>query len=130
MKRKGSTCDFVEERNAELLKAYRRNFMRPDLKSLMEVYEAAANSEAPRFYVSECRAVIVYRYWKKYGRLPVAVGSRRKMFHLIAERADSILAANPDCTDRDAVANVIYSPAPTFFLSPLSVKTIIHKLRS
>ena len=59
MKKLGSTSDFTEARNKELLRAVRRLVMDPSCKSMTEVYARAVMEPCSRFWVSEMRAADV-----------------------------------------------------------------------
>lgn len=127
MKKQGSICDFTSQRDAELCLAFRRLIHEASFINLPTIFRKVAESPASRFFVSEQRAYLVISQWRRTGHLPVSTPLRRRMFALISERVDEILGRNPDYSLQDAVFDAVNSPAPSFFLTPGSARTLIYK---
>lgn len=59
MKYYGSVLDFTEQRNKELMNAYRKHIIEANVVIIPEIFKRVANSPASRFWVSEERAAVV-----------------------------------------------------------------------
>lgn len=129
MKKLGSTSDFMETRNRELLRAVRRRVMDPRCKSMTEVYAQAVMEPCSRFWVSERRAAeVISRMlrgedpdWKSF---PL----RRKMYHELYRLVLDWRAENPGHPLSDAVFAAVNSPAPEFYLTPESAAVIVSRV--
>ncbi|MCM1153183.1 MAG: hypothetical protein NC328_05975 [Muribaculum sp.] len=130
MKKKGSTCEFNAERNAALKAAYRKALMDRRCKNLSDVFHQVARMGAPRFYVSEQRALTVVKHIKRTGEFPVMNATRRSLFGDIWRRFQCMSRAHPDMSDYDIVFEIVNSPAPSFYLTPRSVRTILYAIRN
>lgn len=56
-------------------------------------------------------------------------GPKREMFEEILRRSNILRSTHPDWTLSDIVEEVIWQPAPKFYLSPSSAKIYINRLR-
>lgn len=127
MKKKGNTCDYTHERDIELCKSFRRHIAEATFIHLPDIFRKVACSPARRFYVSEQRAALVISQWRSSGKLAVASPLRRRMFEEIAGRADRIMHENPLTSFSDAVFEAVNSPAPSFYITPGSARTLIYR---
>jgi len=125
MKHKGSICDYVEERNRDLLRAFHEVIASGAHPSVPDIYRATANSPASRFWVSEERAAVVLTLMFNKRKLPKMIKSKREMFNEIYRRAVKLKAKNPDMTMLELATNVVHQPAPKFYLTGGSTKVII-----
>lgn len=127
MKKKGSVCEFNEDRDKELLKVYRRELRNMQWTRLSEVFQAVANSAASRFYVSEIRAQSVIRHRLRTGNFPVLAGKRLEMFEEIWRRYCEMRTLHPDLSDADIIYDVVNSPAPSFYLTTGTIRVKIYE---
>lgn len=129
MKKAGSTSDFTEARNKELLRAVRRLVVESRGLSMAEVYGHAVCQPCSRFWVSERRAAeVISRMlhgenpdWKSF---PL----RRKMYGELYRRVTAWREENPGHPLSDAVFAAVNSPAPEFYLTPQSAAVIVSRV--
>lgn len=128
MKRPGSTSDFIEHRNRELHKSF-LSVLRTESMPLRLMFGAAASRPAPRFWVSERRAADVIgrmmRGLPDEGMLP----KRREMFEEILRRVRAKMEADPSMCMTAAVAETVNEPAPEFYMTPESARSVIYRMR-
>lgn len=129
MRKKGAVCDFTQDRNRELRECFHRCLSKSGSAGMKVVFYDICGMEASRFYVSELRAERVVAYHLKYGRWMVKDGIRRRMFEEIERRVKLLMAfSKAPISFRDAIFEVVNSPAPSFYLTPRSCRTIIYAL--
>lgn len=121
MKKKHSVCDYTSSRNENLRREFLARLGRNG-KSVTEVIESLTGIGAPRFYISEERALSIL----KNERAPL-LGTRRLMMAEIKRRVRTLRIANPSMSMKDAVFQVVNSPAPNFYLTFSSIKTILYR---
>lgn len=129
MKKKGSVVEFKEQRNDELLRAFRAQLSNLGELPLTELFERASHTPASRFWVSERRAMMVISKMLKGDTLDSMNPKRREMFQEIFRRVKRILEAEPGISLIEASFRVVNSPAPEFYLTPQSARTMIYRLR-
>lgn len=129
MKQKGFVCDYIEERNADLLRAYKEIISVRDNISLSEVVAELAKSPSKRFWVSESRAYKVVLEILKGKSLEHMIPMRRQMFLEIFRRYQVYSAQHPSLTKVDVVWHVCNEEAPSFYLTPKSITTILSRVR-
>lgn len=130
MKKKGSIVEFRDQRDRELLKAFREQLSKLGTLPLNDLFTRAAMTPASRFWVSERRAMIVMSQMLKGDRLLSMNPKRREMFYEIFRRVRRILTENPEITLTEASFRVVNSPAPEFYLTPKSARAMIYRLRA
>lgn len=123
--------DFILQRNAELYKAYKLRFLESEQDCPAdEIYRRTAQSGCSRFFVSEEEACAnVYRMIRD---TPMTVKSvlRRRMYADIAFRAlERYKKYNETVSLRICICEVVNEPAPEFYLTVKSVKTILSQHR-
>lgn len=126
MKHKGSISDYVEERNAKLQEIFRREFFNKEHATTEDVIAYVSQCGAPRFYVSEQRARAVLRKRRRTGEWPEMQDRRRSMFEELWERYKKMEIECPGEREEDIIFAIVNSPAPSFYLSPKSVRTLIY----
>ena len=117
MKHKNNICEFASERSELLLQNFRASIARQSVISAKRAFKEAVDSPAPRFWVSEARALRVISMMMK-GEDPTA-GMRpekQKMFKEIFRRVSKIKKENPDLPLGDIVFEVVNSEAPQSYL--------------
>lgn len=128
MKKKGSCSDYTDQRNRELLRAM-SEVVRDGHST--RVMDHAVQRPCSRFWVSEDRATVVMRSHLIDGK-PLSAKmqpNKRAMYEEIAGRIRCLKANNPSITMRQAVRDVIYSPAPCFYMTADGGAATIKKSR-
>ena len=110
MKYKDSRCDFKEERDADILRAYREILTTGDNITLSEIEEKLSQSPSCRFWVSEDRAYIVILDLLLGKSIDYMIPTRRAMYQEIFK-------------------SVCYEPAPSFYLTPQTMHVILYRVR-
>lgn len=129
MKYPGSILDFTHQRNDELLRAFREQLALADYVVMPEIFEKVANSPTRRFWVSEERAAIVISAMLSGKPLPRMLPTKREMFEEIFRRFIKCRKAHPGISLADAIAIVVHSPAPKFYLTPRTAGEIIYRIK-
>lgn len=131
MKSFGCILSFTQERNAALLRAYRKHIGSVSVIRLNEIGEKIVNSPAPRFWVSDERAAIVISNIMR-GR-PVLDSMRptkREMFEEIYRRVLALKKMHPDWRLCELVYEVVNTPAPKFYMEASSALERLFKIRN
>lgn len=121
MRKKNCNCTYTKSRNESLQRAYLENFSR--LKSLDATCQLLAQMPAERFYIDEERAYLLLRKNRK-----PSLPNKVTMLSEIESRVLAAMARDSSLSMREAVYAVVNSPAPSFYLSPLTIKTILYLL--
>lgn len=130
MKKKGSVIEFKQQRDKELLAAFRQQLSNLGTLPLEELFTRASLTPTSRFWVSERRAMIVVSQMIKGDRLLTMNHKRREMFYEIYYRVKDLLQKNPAMTLTEAAFRAVNSPAPEFYLTPKSARAMIYRLRA
>ncbi len=130
MKKKGSVVEFNDQRDKELLQAFKSQLHLLGTVPLQEGFTRAAMMPASRFWVSERRAMIVISSMLKGNRIESMNTKKREMYHEIYRRVKRILEEEPGITLTEATFRVVNSPAPEFYLTPKSARAMIYRLRA
>lgn len=125
MKRKNSKCDYLKSRNENLKRVFFER-LGQNGKSIKEVMQELTGVDAPRFFISEERA---YQMLRSPGarKDERALPSKKAMLKEIRKRVEALCKENPGMTLKDAVWEVVNAPAPSFYLTFTSIKTIIYR---
>lgn len=129
MKRKGACVDFKRERAEDLYRAYIRCLANSNYINAEKVYRAVANMPAKRFWASPERAAIVIARINKGEKLSEMRPSKRRMFFDIHNKVSQLKKKYPDGNLSRLCSDVIYSPAPEFYLAPGTVKLLICQIK-
>lgn len=129
MKNVGSYFEYEDERNRDLLRAFREVRSQMRNVSLPEVYKRVVLMPSSRFWVSEERASIVISNIVRGDRLENMRPTKREMYMEIYRRVCELRKERPRASNYDLVFDVVNSPAPKFYLTPGSAKVILHKVR-
>lgn len=131
MKSFGSVLAFTRERNAELLKAYRKQIDAVDFVRLGEIGQKIVNSPSPRFWVSEERAAaVVSAIMRGKSVLDTMRPTKREMFQEIHRRVIALKEVHPDWRLSQLVCHVVNSPAPKFYMEASSAIERLFKIRN
>lgn len=130
MKYHGCILEFTDERNRELMKAFRKIIANRRFIDIREVSSRIVNEPCSRFWVSEERTMaVVQAIMKGKPVLRSMRPTKREMFQEIYKRIYRLRQNNPDITLGDAVFRVVNSPAPKFYMRPRCAMEIIYKIR-
>lgn len=129
MKHKGNTDYYIEERNRDLMRAYREQLASSSVVVPTEIYQKIALMPSSRFWVSEWRCAIVLARMFAGDKLESMNPTRREMYLEIFNRAKALRSQDPTLTIFDLAFNVIQQPAPRFYLTPMSICVIITRIR-
>lgn len=124
MKHRGCICDFADERNKDLLRAYRTLLEESDVIT-SEIYERLVEMPSARFWVSEERAAIVVASMMKGDKLKTHKKNKREMYKEIYRRVMQLKRKKPDLTLLELVFDVVRKPAPKFYITPGSAEVYI-----
>lgn len=119
MKKKNCRCEFASHRSRVLLQNFRDSIARQSRISAIKAFKEAAEAPAPRFWVSEARAVRIIQFLLKDEMeiLDTMRPEKRAMYLEILNRVKLLKASNPDMALGDLVFEVVNNPAPRSFLS-------------
>jgi hypothetical protein len=129
MKHKGSTFEYKDGRDRDLLRAYREQLMLCDTIDLTEVFKKVVLMPSARFWVSEERAAIVIARMFKGDKLESMKPNTREMYEEIFKRVKDMKEHNPDMSLFDILFRVVRQPAPKFYLTPDSAKVITTRIK-
>lgn len=131
MKSSGSTLAFTRERNDALLALYRQYIAQVSFISLQDVVRKIVDSPSPRFWVSEERAAaVISALLRGKPVLDAMRPSKREMFREIFSRVVALKNRQPHRPLNSIICEVIYSPAPKFYMEPASVRQRLFKIRN
>lgn len=130
MKRPGATSEFIDHRNRELHKSFMHVLLTEREMPLRSMFGAAAARPCSRFWVSERRAADVIGRMMRGVTVGPMLPKRREMFEEILRRVKARMAEDPGLCLTHAVADVIYEPAPEFYMTPESVRSVIYRMRA
>ena len=129
MKYKDSRCYFIEERDADLLRAYKEIINVRDNIRLSEIEEKLAQSPSRRFWVSEDRAYIAILDLLKGKSLDNMIPTRKEMYQEIFRRFQIHKSNEPYLSNMDIIKRVCAEKAPSFYLTPQSIHVILSRVR-
>lgn len=130
MKHQGSILEFTNERNRELLRAYRRACDSKPFIKIAEVADIIVNSPCSRFWVSEERAMVIVSALDK-GKpvLDNMHSTKQDMFSEIYRRVCLLREQRPDDSLYNLVFEAVNSPAPKFYMRPRCAIELIYKIK-
>lgn len=129
MRKKGSFYEHEEERNSDLMEVYKKCLASMTYVSMARLWELMAEYPAKRFYVSEERAAIVVSRIFHGDNLSNMRPTRRKMFYEIHSRVQKIIQDKPQLSIAQCCSMIVYSPAPSFFMTPFSIRQTVYKIK-
>jgi len=130
MKHKGNKFEHEQQRNYELMRAYRNALAQAfGHIRLDEVLAITVNTPASRFWVSAERAMVVVARMYKGDTLVDMRPQKREMFREIFKRVGQLRKQMPTTPLLHIVEMVVAQPAPKFYITPQSAKVIICRIR-
>ena len=127
MRKQGSYCEYKAERETALVECFRKKLGEVMVVDLNQIFREVSLSAAPRFYVSESHAERVIGYYRRHGIWKVKGKKRIEMFVEIARRVDTAMETDEELTFRDAIEKVVNSPAPEFYFTAQTCRTLIYE---
>lgn len=129
MKHKGNNFELETERNRDLMRVYKADISSCETILLDEVWKRMAQAPSSRFWVSEERASIVVSRIMKGDNLSYMRHQKREMFMEIYRRVVALQKRHPRMSISQCCMEVVNSPAPRFYMTPLSIKITIYKIK-
>lgn len=129
MRRKGCIFEYEDDRNNDLLRAFRTLMADHTVTEIDDIWNRMASMPSSRFWVSDERAYIVMLRMMAGDTLPYMSRTKRSMFHEIYRRFTEARKENPDVSARQLCAQIVCQKAPSFYLTPSSIRIIIYKIR-
>lgn len=128
MKKKNRKCDYIDERNALLLREFKARLGTIRYARANSIFPLlAAEVKAPRFYINEDRALSLINKYLKEGQWPKRMSpNKQRMMSDILLRVNALRAVRSDMTLREAVYEVVNSEAPSLYLTPASMRTMLY----
>lgn len=111
------------------MRAYHEDIAACEVIRLAEVWERIANMPSARFWVSEERAAIVIARMMKGDKLKDMRPMKREMFFEIYNRVMEMKRLHPRLSIYRLCIHVVNSPAPKFYMTPLSIRQTIYKIK-
>lgn len=128
MKHKGSTSDFSRLRDLELHASFAAQLKNPDIRDNKSLYTGTVKTGCSRFWVSEERASEIVAGMLKGKKISNMLDEKRRMYEEIKHRVDKMRKVNPQQSLYKTVEQVVWEPAPEFYLSPESARKIIRRI--
>lgn len=129
MKHRGSSFEYAEERNEDIMRAYKQEIARCERIFLPEVFNRIVNMPSKRFWVSAERAAIVISSMMRGDTLAYMRPTKREMFQEIYRRVKILQEKHPNMSIYEMALNVVSEPAPKFYITAGSAKVIIYRIR-
>lgn len=130
MKYHGCILEFTDQRNKELMKAFRETVRQQTFIDITEVSEKMVNLPCSRFWVSEERAhVVITALFKGKPVLRTMRPLKQEMFQEIYNRVIALRKQRPHLSLFELVMKVVNSPAPKFYIRPRCAMDIIYKIK-
>ena len=131
MKKKGAYCDFTQQRNEELLRAYRRCAQEAAIIVLPQLLEQTVRQPCSRFWVSPQRATEVIGQMMQGNDATATMRPLKKaMYKELFARACRIREKFPTMGIFDITVRAVYSPAPQFYIAPSAAKIYLHYMKA
>lgn len=130
MKHKGAVMEYSKERTDDLMRAYEEYISSCDYIRMPDVYNKVVNMPASRFWVSDIRAaLVVSAMMRGEADLDAMWPMRKEMYEEIYRRVIKLRELHPLLSTSELCAIVVAQPAPKFYLTAGSAKSIICKAR-
>lgn len=130
MKHHGCILEFTDERNDELMRAFREAINKRTYINITEISEEVVNMPCSRFWVSEERAmVVVAALISGKPVLDAMRPTKREMFQEIYHRVLNLKKQSPKASMFELVIKAVNSQAPKFYMTPRSAMETIYKIK-
>lgn len=128
MKRQGSTFPLETERNRDLIRVFRNQYLDSDTTDLA-FYQHIADSPSSRFWVTEERATLVVQSMLKGIPIDNMLSTKVDMYREIYNRYLRLKALHPEQSISVIISEIINQPAPKFYMTAKSVREIIYRIK-
>ena len=130
MRKRNSNAEFSSQRSRFLLKNFRESIARQSQISLRHELRETADAPAPRFWVTEARAVrVVAAMMAGQDVTDSMLPQKREMYAEIFKRVTKLKDQKPWMPLGDLVFEVVNGSAPHSYITPDRVYTIIRKAK-
>ncbi|MCH5228542.1 MAG: hypothetical protein J1F12_00925 [Muribaculaceae bacterium] len=131
MKKKNSVSEFTTERNMVLLHHFRRAIAQQSRISIDRACQEAVDAPAPRFWVSELRAMrVIMKMLKGEEVLKDMYPQRRRMYEEIYRRVVETRQKFPTVKLDDIIFDIINNPAPCSYVTVSLVKKVLSNRKN
>ncbi len=131
MKHLGNKYEYERQRDENLMRVYRALLSgAPADMPQSDIYQLLVHTPCERFWVSEERAIRVISKMETayHATLRHMSAQKRRMYREIYHRS-SHLMEQKGMSRREAVCEVVASPAPEFYLTPGSAEVILCRIK-
>lgn len=129
MKHYGSKFECEEERNDDLIRAYREQVRQCTVIYIPDIFKKVVDMPSRRFWVSEERAAIVIASMMRGDTLETMRQVKREMFTEIYRRVMAVREQCPTMSVYEMVSRVVRQPAPKFYLTAGSARVIYYRIK-
>ncbi len=129
MKKTGSGFEYMKERDADLLNAYRKCISSCGNIELSKIWTHMSRMPSSRFWVSEERASIVMAKMFRGDMLNEMTPTKREMYHELFSRVVKIRQEKPELSMLCACAIAVNTPAPKFYMTPLTIRENCYRAK-
>lgn len=131
MKKKNSRCEFASERSELLRRSYRESLARQSKISIAKAFQDAVEAPAPRFWVSEARAMRIIKMMLKGEKVLDGMHSKKQqMYEEIFRRVKVMMEEHPEMPLGDVVFEVVNSPAPESYITGFYAAKVVKAHQS
>lgn len=127
MKHKGCFSDTTRQKIDDLLTEYHKIISCSEYVTWEEIIRRLMHAPAPRFYVSEERAAIVLAAIHNGDNLKGMLSNKRRMFMALYRRAKKYIKEDGSVNWDEVSRIVVNQPAPSFYITPGSIKVTISR---
>lgn len=111
------------------MRAYHEDIRSCEVIRLPEVWKRIACMPSVRFWVSEERAAIVVGKMLRGEKLEKMRPLKKEMYEEICRRVKELQEKEPGMSIYQCCIQVVNSPAPKFYMTPLSIRETIYKIK-
>lgn len=129
MKKIGSVCDYIKDRDKELYHRYREALATAQTIKLDDILLSVINSRTSRLWLSENRAAEIIKSFIRADGKFKPNPKRAEIYSEVWRRYRRLRSKRPNDAFSDIVFDVVNSPADSFYLTIGSAKVIICKIR-
>ena len=129
MKKIGSVCDYINDRDKELYHRYREALATAQTIKLDDILLSVIHSRTSRLWLSENRAAEIIKSFIRADGKFKPNPKRAEIYNEVWRRYRRLRSKRPNDAFSDIVFDVVNSPADSFYLTIGSAKVIICKIR-
>ena len=129
MKKIGSVCDYINDRDKELYHRYREALATAQTIKLDDILLSVIHSRTSRLWLSENRAAEIIKSFIRADGKFKPNPKRAEIYNEVWRRYRRLRSKRPNDAFSDIVFDVVNSPADSFYLTFGSAKVIICKIR-